>query len=180
MSSMVRTSIVSVLVLLALVPGVAHAQDDQMMGEDGRQWDQARVALQAVPPGNMVQAVARWKMLSGNSRFTFLEYSAFLLSYPGLPEQDKLRGYAEAALDREAVDARQAAAFFDRFPPLTNSARAIYAVSLYALGRPQAADVARAAWRGGAMSDTAEAALLARIGPSLTIDDHDARMDALL
>ena len=180
MSSMVRTSIVSVLVLLAVVPGVAHAQDDQVMGEDGRQWDQARTALQALPPGNMVQAVARWKMLTGNARFTFFDYSSFLLSYPGLPEQDKLRGYAEAALDREAVDARQVAAYFDRFPPLTNSGRAIYAISLYALGRPQAAEVARAAWRGGAMSDTAEATLLSRIGPSLTLDDHDARMDALL
>ena len=180
MSSMVRSSIVSILVLLAVAPGVAHAQDDQVMGEDGRQWDQARTALQALPPGNMVQAIARWKMLTGNARFTFFDYSAFLLSYPGLPEQDKLRGYAEAALDREAVDARQVAAYFDRFPPLTNSGRAIYAISLYALGRPQAAEVARAAWRGGAMSDTAEATLLSRIGPSLTLDDHDARMDALL
>ena len=180
MSSMVRTSIVSALVLLAVSPGAAHAQDAQLMGEDGRQWDQARVALQAVPPGNMVQAVARWKLLSGNARFTFFDYSSFLLSYPGLPEQDKLRGYAEAALDREAVDARSVATFFDRFPPLTNPGRATYAVALYALGRPQASEVARAAWRGGAMSDAAQATLLARIGPSLTLDDHDARMDALL
>ncbi|MFM5916289.1 MAG: lytic transglycosylase domain-containing protein [Novosphingobium sp.] len=180
MSSMVRTSFVSAFAMLALTPVAAQAQDDQMMGEDGRQWYQARVALQAVPPGNMVQAIARWKLLSSNSRFTFFDYSTFLLSYPGLPEQDKLRGYAEAALDREAVDARSVTAFFDRFPPLTNRGRATYAVALYALGRPQAADVARAAWRGGEMSDLAEANLLARIGPSLTIDDHDSRMDALL
>ena len=180
MSSMVRTTIISALVMLAFTPTLAHAQDDQIMGEDGRQWDQARTALQALPPGNMAQAVARWKLLSANSRFTFYDYSSFLLSYPGLPEQDKLRGYAEAALDREAVGATQAAAFFDRFPPLTNSGRAIYAVSLYALGRSQAPDMARAAWRGGAMSEVAEATLLARIGPSLTPDDHDARMDALL
>lgn len=180
MSSMVRTSIVSVLVLLAALPTAAQAQDDQLMGEDGRQWDQARVALQAVPPGNMVQAIARWKLLSGNPRFTFFDYSTFLLTYPGLPEQDKIRGYAEAALDREAVDARSVAAYFDRFPPLTNRGRATYAVALYALGRPQAADVARAAWRAGEMSDMAEATLLSRIGPTLTLDDHDARMDALL
>ena len=150
------------------------------MGEDGRQWDQARTSLQALPPGNMAQAVARWKLLSASSRFTFSDYSGFLLSYPGLPEQDKLRGYAEAALDREAVDARSVAGYFDLFPPLTNPGRATYAVALYALSRPQAAEVARAAWRGGAMSDPAEATLLARIGPSLTLDDHDARMDALL
>ena len=180
MSSMVRTTIISALAMLAFTPAVAHAQDDQLMGEDGRQWDQARTALQALPPGNMAQAVARWKLLSANSRFTFYDYSTFLLTYPGLPDETKLRAYAEAALDRESVDARQVAAYFDRFPPLTNSSRAAYAMALYSLGRPQAAEAARAAWRGGAMSDTAEATLQARIGPSLTPDDHDARMDALL
>jgi soluble lytic murein transglycosylase len=180
MSSMVRNTFISALALMALTPVAAQAQDDQMMGEDGRQWDQARIALQAVPPGNMVQAIERWKLLSANSRFTFFDYSSFLLTYPGLPEQDKLRGNAEAALDREAVDARSVAAYFDRFPPLTNTGRATYAVALYALGRPQAPEAARTAWRGGAMSDVAEATLLARIGPSLTLDDHDARMDALL
>ena len=180
MSSMVRTTIISALVMLAFTPTLARAQDDQVMGEDGRQWDQARTALQALPPGNMAQAVARWKLLSANSRFTFTDYATFLLNYPGLPDETKLRAYAEAALDREAVDARQVAAYFDRFPPLTNSGRAAYAIALYTLGRPQAPDAARAAWRGGAMSDTAEASLQARIGPSLTPDDHDARMDALL
>ena len=180
MSSMVRTTIISALAMLAFTPAVAHAQDDQLMGEDGRQWDQARTALQALPPGNMAQAVARWKLLSANSRFTFYDYSTFLLAYPGLPDEAKLRGYAEATLDREAIDARQIATYFDRFPPLTNSGRAAYAMALYSLGRPQAAEAARAAWRGGPMSDTAEATLQARIGPSLTPDDHDARMDALL
>ena len=180
MSSMVRTTIISALAMLAFTPAVAHAQDDQLMGEDGRQWDQARTALQALPPGNMAQAVARWKLLSANSKFTFYDYSTFLLAYPGLPDEAKLRGYAEATLDREAIDARQIAAYFDRFPPLTNSGRAAYAMALYSLGRPQAAEAARAAWRGGPMSDTAEATLQARIGPSLTPDDHDARMDALL
>ena len=180
MSSMVRTTIISALVILAFSPTVAHAQDDQLMGEDGRQWDQARTALQALPPGNMAQAVARWKLLSANSRFTFYDYATFLLAYPGLPDEAKLRGYAETALDREAIDARQIATYFDRFPPLTNSGRAAYAMALYAMGRPQAVDAARAAWRGGAMSDTAEASLQARIGPVLTPDDHDSRMDALL
>ena len=60
MSSMVRTTIISALVILAVTPGLARAQDEQVMGEDGRQWDQARTALQALPPGNMAQAVARW------------------------------------------------------------------------------------------------------------------------
>ena len=180
MSSMVRTTIISALVMLAFTPTLARAQDEQLMGEDGRQWDQARTALQALPPGNMAQAIERWKLLSANSRFTFFDYSTFLLAYPGLPEQDKLRSYAEAALGREAVDARQVTAYFDRFPPLSNPGRAAYALALYAMGRPEAGSMARAAWRGGAMSDVAEASLQTRIGPTLTLDDHDSRMDALL
>jgi soluble lytic murein transglycosylase len=71
-------------------------------------------------------------------------------------------------------------AFFDREPPLTNPGRAQYALALQALGRPEAAQVARAAWRGGAMSDSAESSLLAGWGTTFTQDDHDARMDALL
>ena len=185
MSSMVRTTLlsavaVSALALLACTPTVAWAQDDTMMGEDGRQWDQARSALQTLPAGNMVQAVARWKMLSATPGFTFTDYAGFLMAYPGLPEETKIRTYAEGALGREAVDSGQVAAYFDRFPPVSNAGRAAQALALYALGRPQASAAARAAWRGGAMSDAAEATLLARIGPALTLDDHDTRMDALL
>ena len=180
MSSMVRTTIISALVLLAFSPSLASAQTAGLRPEDGSDWDAARTTLQALPPGNMVQAVARWKLLTASSGFTFYDYSTFLLTYPGLPDETKLRAYAEASLDREAIDSRQVAAYFDRFPPLTNPGRAAYAMALYALGRPQAPDMARAAWRGGAMSDTAEASLLARLGPSLTIEDHDSRMDALL
>ncbi len=180
MSSMVRKTFVSALALLAFTPSLAQAQDDALMGEDGRQWDQARVALQALPPGDMVQAIERWKLLSANSGFTFADYSGFLLAYPGLPEEAKVRSFAEAALGRELAAPSQVAAFFDKFPPLTNAGRAQYALALYAMGRPQAAQVARDAWRGGAMSDAAEASLQARLGTSLSLDDHNMRMDALL
>ena len=183
MSSMHRKTTTALLALLAFTPALAHAQvtaDDQLMGEDGRQWDQARASLKALPPGDMAMAVERWKILSKSNGYGFGDYAGFLLTYPGLPEQDKIRGYAEAALGREAVAPAQVAAYFDRFPPLSNAGHALYAVALYAMGRPQAVIVAREAWRGGAMSDPAEAALFARIGPSLTPGDHDARMDALL
>ncbi len=180
MSSMVRTTIISALIMLAYTPSLASAQTQGLRPEDGSDWDVARTTLQALPPGSMVQAVARWKLLTASPGFTFTDYATFLLTYPRLPDETKLRASAEASLDREAVDSRQLAAFFDRYPPLTNPGRAAYAMALYALGRPQAAEAARAAWRGGAMSDAAEANLQARIGPALTLDDHDARMDALL
>ena len=184
MSSMVRKSLVSALALLAFTPALAPtqamAQTEGLRPEDGSDWDVARSSLQALPPGDMVQAVERWKLLSANSGFTFADYSGFLLAYPGLPEEAKLRSFAEAALSREAVAPQQVALFFDKFPPLTNPGRAQYALALYAMGRPQAAAVARDAWRGGAMSDAAEASLQARLGATLSADDHNQRMDALL
>jgi len=182
MSSMVRNSLASLLAMLAFLPSPLLAQDEQgMMGEDGRQWDQARAALQALPPGDMVQAVARWKLLTAiGTRYAFGDYSGFLLSYPGLPEQVKLQLLAEQALEREAVPASQIAAYFDRFAPLSNGGKAQYALALYALGRREAPSVARDAWRGGTMSDMAEASLQARLAPVLTPEDQDSRMDALL
>ena len=180
MSSMVRNSLATLLALLAFSPTQACAQEDVLMGEDGRQWDQARSALQALPPGNMAQAVYRWKLLTGSANLLFSDYAGFMLTYPGLPDEAKLRGYAELAAGREAADPRQVATFFDRFPPLTNPGRAQYALALYALGRPQASAQAREAWRGGTMTDAAEQALLTRAAPMLTPDDYNARIDALL
>ncbi|WP_233497755.1 lytic transglycosylase domain-containing protein [Novosphingobium sp. MD-1] len=164
------------LVLPGLAASVAcHASDN-----DGSAWDQARAQLSASQQGPMSFAVERWKLLTSSNRFAFNDYAGFVLSYPGFPDEEKLRRYAESALDRDFADPARLVAFFDREPPLTNPGRAQYALALQALGRPEAAQVARAAWRGGAMSDSAESSLLAGWGTTFTQDDHDARMDALL
>ena len=164
------------LVLPGLAASVAcHASDN-----DGSAWDQARAQLSASQQGPMSFAVERWKLLTSSNRFAFNDYAGFVLSYPGFPDEEKLRRYAESALDRDFAEPARLVAFFDREPPLTNPGRAQYALALKALGRPEAAQVARAAWRGGAMSDSAEASLLAAWGNTFTQDDHDARMDALL
>lgn len=136
--------------------------------------------LRALPPGDMHMAVARWKLLVANPGFGFSDYAGFLLAYPGLPEEAKLRSFAEAALERESVAPMQIVSFFDRFPPLSNKSRASYALALQAMGRPEARQIALNAWRGGTMSDASESAVFALLGPSLTYDDHDTRMDALL
>ena len=173
MSSMLRKTIAFPLLTLALLPGCAKAQD-------GSEWDQARSILLGKPASDMVQGVARWKLLTASDRFSFGDYSSFLLSYPGFPDEAKLRVNAENALGREAAEPARVTAFFDRFAPVTNAARAQYAVALYALGRPEAPQVALNAWRGGAMSDSSEAMLFARLAATLTPADHDQRMDALL
>lgn len=173
MSSMVRTTFALLLASVAMIPSAAAAQD-------GADWDRARAAQAAQPASPMAQAVARWKQLSSSDRFPFNDYASFLLSYPGFPEEMKLRGYAERALERENLPAARLVAFFDRYPAISNAARARQALALFELGRPEAIDLGRAVWRGGPMSDLSEAALSARLAKVLTPADHDARMDALL
>lgn len=173
MSSMHRTRLLCTAAMLAFLSSGALA-------EDGSEWDRARQALQATPAGSMQQAVARWKMLSTSNRFLFSDYAGFLLAYPDFPEEAKMRVWAEQAMDRELLTPQRIVPFFDRFPPVTNAARAQYALGLYGLGRPEARDMAIAAWRGGSMSDASEAAIFPWIAANLTPADHDARMNALL
>ncbi len=171
MSSMLRAPLIAVLLASAAalpVPALA-------------QWNQGRDGLVAQQnTGQSEYAVSRWEQLSASPNFTFEDYAGFLLSYPGFPDQDVLRGYAEARLADQYVDAAQLVAFFDRFPPLTNPGRAQYAIALMALRPDAALETARAAWRGGQMSQTAAATLLSTYGANFTPADHDARMDALL
>ncbi len=173
MSSMTKTKFPLLAAIAALVPACAQAQD-------GTEWDRARMASAAAPSGAIQQGVSRWQQLNASSGFGFGDYAGFLLSYPGFPEEAKLRGYAEAALARDYAEPARVAAFFDRYAPLTNEGRAAYALALSSLRRSEAAAQAREAWRGGAMSDTAEASLFPQVASSLSLADHDARMDALL
>lgn len=202
MSSMVHKSLVaSVLACLALegpassqsvsvpvvqplpssAPSVQTTQSYAIpTSGEGSEWDRARAQLRASGATRMAQAIDRWKMLSRYDNLPFSDYSSFLVAYRGFPEEDKLRRYAEKALDRTPASPTQVAAYFDRVEPLTNPARAQYALALSALGRPEAQAVALAAWRGGPMSDEAEAALGAMLRSRATPADQDARMNALL
>jgi soluble lytic murein transglycosylase len=128
----------------------------------------------------MSQAIDRWRQLNASSNFSFSDYSGFMLTYPGFPEEAKMRVNAEKALESSYAEPRRVVAFFDRFPPVSNPARAQYALALTALRRKEADDVARDAWRGGTMSDAAESALLAQYGQRFRTEDYDARLDALL
>jgi soluble lytic murein transglycosylase len=182
MKALARKLTCGMLILPGVIASVAcHASDGSGTGDvDAAAWDRARTQLVASQAGPMAQAIQRWQLLTASNRFSFNDYAGFVLSYPGFPDEEKLRRYAEASLDREFADSSRLVAFFDREPPLTNPARAQYALALKAMGRPQAAEWARAAWRGGPMSDAAEASLMAGWGNTFTQADHDARMDALL
>ncbi|WP_279351247.1 lytic transglycosylase domain-containing protein [Erythrobacter litoralis] len=148
--------------------------------QDGASWDAARNSMVAQQPGRIAQAVDRWQYLIGQDNLSFGDYANFITTYPGFPQQDRLQQRAESALDRDAVTPETLVAFFDRNPPITNGAKARYALALAAQNRPQAFDIAREAWRGGRMSGPAEAYMQGLFGARLTQADHDARMDALL
>ncbi len=183
MSSMVRKTLASLLLTVAFAPLPVLAQGVGMQAApapEGAEWDQARAQLRTGPASAMVQTIERWKMLNASDRFSFNDYASFLLSYPGFPEEAKFRVNAERALERESADPARIAAYFQRFAPVTNTARANHAMALFALGRSDARSTGRDAWRGGVMSDNAEAFLSAQLAGVLTPDDHDARMDALL
>ena len=166
---------------LALAPVVAGTMANASGGDyDGSAWDRARAQLISQSQSPISQAIERWKQLSATPGYGFSAYAGFVASYPGFPDEDHMRRMAEAALDRESPAPQSLVAFFDRFPPLTNPARAQYALALRTMNRPEAAEIARQAWRGGVMSDTAETAILTTWGSTFVTADHDARIDALL
>ena len=176
MSSMVRTSLFSSRIYAALgltLAGFAAlpAAAQDFSGSDN---------LVARQPAAIDAAVARWEVLQASRTHSFADYAGFVLAYPSFPRIDILRLRAEAALDNEAPPQAELLRYFQANPPLTNPARARYALALAAVQHPQALAEARRAWRGGAMSDPVELYIAGLYGAEFTAEDHAVRMDALL
>ncbi|MFL0356282.1 transglycosylase SLT domain-containing protein [Erythrobacter sp. GH1-10] len=157
--------------IATLVPPVSAQSGDRSRG----------TSLVAQQPGAMAATLSLWEGLHDNKRqFAFSDYAGFVLRYPEFPRTRVLQLRAEATLDDETPSQAEVLRFFDAHPPLTNRGRALYALSLAAARRDGAEEMARAAWRGGQMSDPAEAYILGLFGSSFTAEDHAARIDALL
>lgn len=174
MSSMTR------LPFLALALVSTTSINPPALAQDAASWDRARAQLIASAPTQMAQAVNRWEYLIGQDDLPFTEYASFLLAYPDFPQGDRLRTRAEDALDQSTASPETLVAFFDALPPVTNAGKARYALALSSVSRPEAAAVAREAWRAGEMSATSEPYLLSLFGNQFTPADEDARMNALL
>ncbi|MFA9201881.1 MAG: hypothetical protein ACEQR8_12050, partial [Cypionkella sp.] len=87
--------------------------------------DAARAQLVAMQPGQTLAAVSRWQQLTASDRMLFADYAGFALAYPTYPRMELIRTYAERALERDLVATpQQVVAFFERFPPQSNAARA--------------------------------------------------------
>ncbi|WP_232494047.1 lytic transglycosylase domain-containing protein [Novosphingobium kaempferiae] len=180
MSSMLRATHLMLSISFAVLATPAFAQYAPPAASDGREWDAARAQSMQSHDMAVHQSIDRWKLLSSNDRMGFSAYTSFLLTYPGYPQQDKIRGYAEKALLTESPAPQTVVDYFDRFAPLGSRAAGRYAVALSSLRRADAQTSAVAAWRKGALIDADEAALLGLYRNQFTTADHDARMDALL
>jgi soluble lytic murein transglycosylase len=156
---------------------VASGMEQQQLG-----WGQSTpVAAPGAATNSLSAAIAQWKSLQQSDNYPFDSYATFLLAHQGWPGEAGLRRAAEKALDRSGWSPSLAAAYFNRFPPLSNPGKVRYAQALLALGQStQANNAARAAWIAGAQSPADEAVLLTSFPGALTPEDHDQRMDMLL
>ncbi|WAT18030.1 lytic transglycosylase domain-containing protein [Aurantiacibacter sp. MUD11] len=150
--------------------------------QDASEWDRNRAQLVAQQPGPMAAEIARWEQLweDRQAQRPFTEYASFLMANPGFPDETTLRARAEQRLREEFTDPQLLLDFFADHDPVTNYAKAHYALALVGTDRDRAERWALQAWRGGEMSPTAEATLSAMFGQHFTQADHDQRMDALL
>lgn len=134
-----------------------------------------------VAQANIPAAIQRWRTLRTGGTYDFSEYASFLMRYPGWPDEGDMRRNAEQMLDPGSYSPSQTVAFFDRFPPTTNGGRAKFALALAATGlQDRALEMARQAWRGGALGPDVEARINGLASGRITAEDQDARMDALL
>lgn len=177
MSSMVRKLLIPARIYAVILgAGTAVVSGAPLAAQD---WSGSG-DLVARQPGAMDAAIARWETLQASRTHGFADYAGFVLAHPTFPRIDILRLRAEAALENEAPSQAELLRYFDANPPLTNPARARYALALAAAQRPEALAEARKAWRGGAMSDPVELYIAGLYGAQFTPDDHAVRIDALL
>src|SRR3546814_8142974 len=112
------------------------------------------------------------------------DWSSDVCSSDLWPGEERMRKTAEGAINLLSYSPSNVTAYFAKYPPLSNSGWARYAVALASSARPGdmaiAQNAARQAWRGGALSVDDETRLLGLFGRTFTSTDHDMSMDALL
>lgn len=129
----------------------------------------------------LIGVVAEWRRLQQSDSLPFLDYSAFLTAHPGWPGELAMRRAAERRIDPDNLDPKRIVAFFDRFPPLTAAGQTRYAEALAMSGRALDARAnAAGAWATKGLTANDEARLIAKFGASMTLADHDRRMERLL
>ncbi|WP_327196183.1 lytic transglycosylase domain-containing protein [Sphingomonas sp. SRS2] len=125
--------------------------------------------------------INEWRRLQQSDSLPFQDYAAFLIAHPGWPGESAMRRAAERRIDPNNYDPAQVVRFFTGSAPLTAAGQTRYAEALAATGRPaEARSNAAGAWTTRGLSVNDEARLMARFGPSMSVADHDRRMERLL
>jgi soluble lytic murein transglycosylase len=137
-------------------------------------------AAPAYASQSITSSLASWRALRQSSSYRFSDYASFLIANPDWPDNTRLRGWAEKAM-QPGENAATVVAFFAAEKPKTGNGWARLADAYAASGQTAAAiDAARHAWSSADLSDTDEQAIWARYGNSFTRVDNDNRIDALL
>lgn len=168
MSSMWRAAVI-LPVLLATAPS------------SSAQYAAAPTYAAAAPAtASIAYALNDWRTLRQSGNYRFADYARFLIANPGWPDETRMRGWAEKAM-QPGENASTVLAFFAARKPTSGNGWARLADAYSASGRmAEALDAARHAWASDDLGSTDEQAIWARYGASFTRADHDARIDALL
>jgi soluble lytic murein transglycosylase len=122
----------------------------------------------------------QWRTLRQSSGYRFSDYSGFLIANPDWPDEARMRGWAEKAM-QPGENANIVLAFFATDKPKTGNGWARLADAYASTGQAaQALDAARMAWRSADLGATDETAIWTRYGSSFTRADNDDRVDSLL
>ena len=129
---------------------------------------------------SVASALESWRALRQSSNYRFADYASFLIADPDWPDADRMRSWAEKAM-QPGENAATVLAFYAQDKPATGNGWARLADAYASSGRmTEALDAARRAWRSADLGATDEQAVWNRYGGSLTRADNDDRVDALL
>jgi soluble lytic murein transglycosylase len=168
MSSMWRIAAIFPL-LLAVTPGSSSAE---------------YVAPQPAAPApyapSVTSSLQTWRTLRQSSGYRFADYASFLIANPDWPDESRMRGWAEKAM-QPGENAATVISFFAADKPRTGTGWARLSDALAQSGQAgPALDAARQAWRSEDLSATDEQMIWSRFGSSFTRADNDDRVDQLL
>jgi soluble lytic murein transglycosylase len=169
MSSMWRVAVI-IPMLLATAP-LSSAQYSATT---------APSASPTVAGQNVALTLETWRTLRQSSHYRFSDYASFLIANPDWPDAQRMRGWAEKAM-QPGENAATVIAFFAAATPKSGNGWARLAEAYAATGQAtQALDAARQAWASADLDASDEQAIWTGFGASFTRDDDDRRVDALL
>ena len=129
---------------------------------------------------SIASALDQWRTLRQSSNYRFSDYASFLIANPDWPDSDRMRGWAEKAM-QPGENAQTVLAFFSKDKPTSGNGWARLAEAYSSTGRPtEALNAAREAWASSDLSGNDEQRMWERFGAGFTRTDTDRRVDWLL